>query len=87
MNLRELQTQIETAISDGLATIEDLHKRYSSLPFEQLQKIEQISGTVQGVKESHDSALTNIYNFVRQVNQQGGEAVRKLLDQLGVPQQ
>ena len=83
MDVREFQQQVEEQISNMTNQIEEFHKSIAEGSFEKLQNIDAISNQVDQFKTVHDDMVAKLYDFVRDVNEKGGELARQILDKAG----
>lgn len=83
MDVREFQQQVEEQISNMTNQIEEFHKSIAEGSFEKLQNIDAISNQVDQFKTVHDDMVAKLYDFVRDVNEKGGELARQILDKSG----
>ncbi|MBF0239330.1 MAG: hypothetical protein HQM12_16640 [SAR324 cluster bacterium] len=79
IKVEELQKVVQDAINKGATTVEEVHKKISSLPFEMLEKIGPIAAQVKGAKEKHDQTIGSVYDTIRQINEKAGELAADLL--------
>jgi len=77
---RGLKTLVHDTVEHGSHALEKLQKSAAKRPFELLEQIPKVRTTVQGIREIHDTALSNTHGMIRLVNRVVRDALDDVLD-------
>ena len=80
--IKSLQELVQDAIDKGATTVEDVHRSIASLPFDQLEKIAFLEGSLQKARKFTEQSIGTVYDSIRNLNQRVGKIARELLDKL-----
>ncbi len=80
--IKSLKDAVQQAIEGGASSVEEVHKRISAMPFDQLQKIASVEGLVQKARGQHDQTVGAVYDTIRKVNARVGELADSALNRV-----
>ncbi len=77
---RGLKTLVNDTVEHGSFALENLQKKAARRPFDMLERIPKIRVPVQGIREIHDTAITNTHGMIRLVNRVVGDTLDVVID-------
>jgi hypothetical protein len=77
---RGLTALVRDAVDGGSRAVERLQLETARRPFELLSKVGPLRVPVQGIREIHDTAVTNVHGMIRLVNRVTGDTLGVVLD-------
>jgi len=77
--LEMLKDLVQDAIDKGATSVEEIHKKIASLPFETLEQAGLMDNTL---KDKHNQLLSGIYNTIRGVNKQIGDFANDIFEKI-----
>ncbi len=80
--IKSLKDAVQQAIASGAGSVEEVHRRISAMPFDQLQKIAAVEGLVQKARGKHDQTVGAVYDTIRKVNARVGELADTALNKV-----
>lgn len=77
---RGLKALVQDAVDGGSRAVERLQMQTAKKPFDLLEQIAPLKVPVQGIREIHDTAVTQTHGMIRLVNRVAGDTLDKVFD-------
>jgi hypothetical protein len=78
-DLDGIRALVQDAIDKGATTVEEVHTTIAAMPLEALKKVEPLRGLAEAAEAVTMASIGNVYDTIRQVNEQAGEVAKQLL--------
>ena len=77
--LTEIKDLVQEAIDKGATTVEEVHQKIASMPFEVLEQIAPELPAVKSISQAQQKTIGSVYEAIRAFNKAVGEAAEKVL--------
>ena len=78
--IKASKDRVQEEIVKRVNSLEEFHKKLAQKPFALLGKMKISEATVGKVQEAHDKAVSNVYDFIRKMNDKTAKFADDLLE-------